>query len=64
MGIQLLGWGTVTIWTTIITWIYFFSLKRCKLLKVKKAQEILGLDTINHARSKNIELKELKARIS
>ncbi len=57
LGIQLLGWAAVSVWTTVITWIYFFSLKRCRLLKIKKAQEILGLDTINQAHSKRIDLK-------
>ena len=64
LGIQLLGWAAVSIWTTVITWIYLFSLKRCRLLKVKKAQEILGLDTINQAASKRIDLKGLKKQIS
>jgi ammonia channel protein AmtB len=64
LGIQLLGWASVSVWTTVITWIYFFSLKRCKLLKVKKAQEILGLDTVYQATSKRIDLKALKAQIS
>jgi len=64
LGIQLLGWASVSVWTTVITWIYFFSLKRCKLLKVKKAKEILGLDSVSQATSKRIDLKALKAQIS
>lgn len=30
LGIQLLGWAAITVWVTIITWIYFFSFKRCR----------------------------------
>ena len=64
LGIQILGWAAVSVWTTVITWIYFFSLKRCKRLKIKKAQEILGLDTIMQAHSKRIDIKSLKNQIT
>jgi ammonia channel protein AmtB len=36
LGIQLLGWSSVSVWVTVLTWIYFFSLKRCRVLKLKK----------------------------
>ena len=42
LGIQLLGWSAVSVWVTVLTWIYFFSLKRCRVLKLKKEQEIIG----------------------
>jgi len=61
LGIQLLGWASVSVWTTVITWIYFFSFKRCRLLKLKKSQEIMGLDALEQAKSKNIKLEELLA---
>lgn len=60
LGIQFLGWAAIAVWTTVITWVYFFSLKRCKVLKVKKAHEIIGLDTLYQAKSKRIDLKSLK----
>ena len=60
LGIQFLGWASISVWTTVITWIYFFSLKRCHILKVKKAVEILGLDTVYRAKSKKIDIKGLK----
>ena len=60
LGIQILGWAAVSVWTTVITWVYFFSFKRCRLLKLKKAQEILGLDAIMQAQSKRIDIKTLK----
>jgi Amt family ammonium transporter len=37
LGIQLLGFATMSCWTIIIAWLYFFSLKRCRVLKLTKA---------------------------
>ena len=59
LGIQLLGWASVSVWTIIITWIYFFSFKRCKLLKLKKAEEVMGMDALNRAKSKGIDISSL-----
>lgn len=59
LGIQLLGWASISVWTLIVTWIYFFSFKRCRFLKLKRAEEIIGLDTLNQARSKGIDISEL-----
>ena len=60
LGIQLLGWAAISVWTTVLVWIYFFSFKRCRLLKLKKAQEVLGLDAIMQAKSKRVDIKGLK----
>ena len=59
LGIQLLGWAAVSVWTTIITWIYFFAFKRCKLLKLKKAEEVIGFDTLIMAKAKGIDIEHL-----
>ena len=59
LGIQLLGWAAVSVWTTVITWIYFFSFNRCRLLKLKKAQELIGLDALQQAKGKRIDIKGL-----
>ena len=37
LGIQLLGFATIGVWTVIVAWLYFFSLKRCRVLKLTKA---------------------------
>jgi ammonia channel protein AmtB len=42
LGVQLLGWAAVSVWILVISWIYLFSLKRCRLLKLKREQELLG----------------------
>jgi len=47
LGVQLLGWVAISVWTAVICWVYFFSLKRCRVLRVRKAEEILGLDCID-----------------
>jgi len=47
-----------------VTWLYFFSFKRCRVLKLKKAQEVLGLDALLQAKGKRIDLKGIKGVIS
>ena len=59
LGNQLLGWTAVSIWTMIVSWIYFYVFKRCKLLKLKKAEEVVGIDTITEAREKGIDITQL-----
>ena len=56
LGLQLLGWAAVTVWTLLVSWIYFFSFKRCHALKLRKAEEVLGHDALNNARSKGIDI--------
>jgi ammonia channel protein AmtB len=63
LGIQLLGWASISVWVTVMTWLYFFSFKRCRLLKLKKEQEVIGLDALMQAKSKRIDLKGLKGAI-
>ena len=43
----------------MISWIYFFSLKRSKTLKLKKSEEILGFDALENARAKGIMIEDL-----
>ena len=43
----------------IVVWLYFFTLKRLKIFKLTKAEEILGLDAIDDARAKNIDISAL-----
>lgn len=59
LGIQLLGFTAVSLWTIMISWIYFFSLKRSKTLKLKKSEEILGFDALQSARAKGIMIDDL-----
>lgn len=64
LGIQLLGFATISVWVLIVCWLYFFSLKRCRVLKVKKSQEILGLDAVDAAKAKGIDITQLLDSIS
>ena len=47
----------------MLTWIYFFSFKRCRILKLKKEQEVIGLDALMMAKGKRIDLKGLMMQI-
>jgi ammonia channel protein AmtB len=42
LGIQLLGFASISVWVAAVCWIYFFTLKRFKVLRIKKSEEILG----------------------
>jgi hypothetical protein len=46
----------MTVFNVILSWVYFFTLKRMKWLRVSKAVEVLGRDTIMNAESKGLEL--------
>jgi ammonium transporter, Amt family len=46
IGIQFLSLVVITLWALIVSWIYFFILKRCKCLRLKISEEVLGQDTI------------------
>jgi len=59
IGTQLLGLALITILVLIVTWGYFFPMKRLNLLKVDKSTEVLGRDTIMNAVSKTIELDQV-----
>ena len=59
LGIQLLGYATMSVWAMIVVWLYFFTLKRLKIFKLSKAEEILGMDAIDDAHSKNIDISAL-----
>lgn len=59
LGIQLLGYATMSVWAMMIVWLYFFTLKKLKVFKLKKAEEILGMDAIDEARTKNKNIAPL-----
>ena len=42
LGIQLLGFTVISFWMLVITWLLFFILKRFKILRMRKGEEILG----------------------
>lgn len=64
LGVQLLGWVCTIVWVAIVSWIYFFAFKRCKLLRISKADEVLGQDVIDAAISKDLSLVQLKEKIT
>lgn len=59
LGTQLLGLSLVAIYSMVISWAYFFPLKRLKKLRISKSTEVIGHDTIMNARSKGLDLDQL-----
>jgi Amt family ammonium transporter len=57
IGIQFLSLVIITAWGIIISWIYFFILKRCKVLRLKKAEEVMGFDMIAYAKNKGLDIQ-------
>jgi ammonia channel protein AmtB len=47
------------VWAIIISWLYFFIVKRCKLLRLKKAEEVIGMDAIMNAKNKGMDVSQL-----
>lgn len=56
LGTQLLGLALISVVVIIVSWIYFFPMKRLSKLRVKKAIEVLGRDTVMNAESKGLDL--------
>lgn len=56
LGVQFLSLVIITLWSIAVTWIFFFTLKRCKVLRLKTAEEVLGLDTLAYAKHKGIDI--------
>ena len=40
----------------VISWIYFFIFKRCHILRMRKAEEILGQDAVDAAKYKGLDI--------
>lgn len=59
IGIQFLSLVIISVWAVIVTWIFFFILKRCKVLRLKLQEEVLGADTIMYAKHKGIDMKQM-----
>jgi len=56
VGTQMIGIGVIGGIVAVISWIYFFPVKRLGGLRVPKSIEILGRDTIINANSKGLDL--------
>ena len=59
MGIQLLGFTVISFWFLVFSWLYFFGFKRCKVLRVRKAEELLGSDAVSSAKYKGLDISKL-----
>lgn len=59
LGTQLLGLALVSVLVIVVSWIYFFPMKRLNILRVKKSIEVLGRDTVMNAESKGLDLDQV-----
>lgn len=64
LGVQLLGVVVITLWTTILSFIVFYSLKLMGWLRVPASDEIVGLDASYHGGSNYNENKALGKTIA
>ena len=56
LGTQLLGFALITILVVVITWGFFFPMKRLNKLRIDKSVEVIGRDTLMNAESKGLDL--------
>mmetsp|Transcript_7103 Transcript_7103/g.6215 ORF Transcript_7103/g.6215 Transcript_7103/m.6215 type:complete len:196 (+) Transcript_7103:881-1468(+) len=64
IGIQMMGFAVVSVWMLLFTWILFFILKRFKVLRLKRAVEILGNDVVDAAKYKGLDIENLLDQIN
>jgi ammonia channel protein AmtB len=64
IGVQISAIGAVALWSFIISFIYFFALYRLDVLKLTVAEEVLGMDTVEHASQAGIDIKPLMDKIN
>ena len=63
LGTQLLGLALVSVVVIVVSWIYFFPMKRLNKLRVNKAVEVIGRDTLMNAESKGLDLDQVVEKI-
>ena len=56
LGTQLLGFALITILVVVITWGFYFPMKRLNKLRIDKSVEVIGRDTLMNAESKGLDL--------
>jgi ammonia channel protein AmtB len=59
IGTQILGFALVTVYVTVLSWVYFFPIKRLNYLRIPKSVEVLGRDAIMNANSKGLDIESL-----
>ena len=64
IGIQFLSLVIITAWAILISWTYFFLMKRCKVLRLKKEEEVMGMDMLAYAKNKGLDIEQLLEAVS
>ena len=62
-GYELVGMVAVAALAALISWLYFFVMHKLDLLRLTKAEEIIGLDALEAARAKGLDLQPLLDKI-
>ena len=60
LKIQLIGILAIILWAGFWGWLFFFTCKKLNLLRVRIADEILGLDIAEHDHVQDIDMKSAK----
>jgi len=63
LGTQLLALCLTLIISLVVSWGFFFPMKRLNKLRVEKSVEVIGHDTIMSAKSKGLDLVTLRNKI-
>ena len=64
IGIQFLSLVIITAWAILISWTYFFLMKKCKVLRLKKEEEVMGMDMLAYAKNKGLDIEQLLEAVS
>ena len=64
LGTQLLGFALITILVVVVTWGFFFPMKRLHKLRIDKSVEVIGRDTLMNAESKGLDLTQVREKIN
>lgn len=63
VGIQVLTLTIITGLVAVLSWLYFFPIKRLGQLKIPRSIEVIGRDAIMNANSKGLDLKQILDKI-
>mmetsp|Transcript_43475 Transcript_43475/g.31742 ORF Transcript_43475/g.31742 Transcript_43475/m.31742 type:complete len:255 (-) Transcript_43475:30-794(-) len=63
IGILMMGFLVTSVLMLFVAWVLFFPLKQCKLLRMRRAVEILGNDVVDAAKYKGLDIEALLQEI-
>jgi Amt family ammonium transporter len=63
LGYQIVGIIVITLWSGVLSFIFFFIASKMKRLRVSKSDEILGLDFVEHLAIEELKMSDIKKAI-